>query len=115
MSSLSLRLPDSLHEQVRALAVRDAISINQFIATAVAEKTAALLAVEYIAERAKRGDRSAFDRILARVPRVPPLPGEEVGPAKERRAGRAHQQWQAGKARGKAAKTPKKLRSRFPG
>jgi predicted HicB family RNase H-like nuclease len=38
MSNLSLRLPDSLHEKVRELAARDAISINQSIAAAVAEK-----------------------------------------------------------------------------
>ena len=36
MSSLSLRLPESLHQKLRELAERDDISINQFIATAVA-------------------------------------------------------------------------------
>ena len=40
MSSLSLRLPESIHRKVRELAKRDGVSINQFIATAVAEKTA---------------------------------------------------------------------------
>ena len=45
MSNLSLRLPDSLHRKIRELAERDDISINQFIATAVAEKAAALLTV----------------------------------------------------------------------
>ena len=77
MSSLSLRLPDSLHAKVRELADRDDVSINQFIATAVAEKAAALLTLAYVEERAKRGDRAAFDRILARVPDVPPTPGDE--------------------------------------
>jgi len=38
MSSLSLRLPDFLHRKIRELAEQDHISINQFIATAVAEK-----------------------------------------------------------------------------
>ena len=38
MSSMSLRLPESLHMKIRELAERDGISINQFIATAVAEK-----------------------------------------------------------------------------
>lgn len=46
MSSISLRLPDSLHKQVRELAERDNISINQFIATALAGKMAALLTGE---------------------------------------------------------------------
>lgn len=77
MSTLSLRLPDSLHEKVKELADRDAISINQFIATAVAEKMSALLTLDYLAEPAKRGDRAAFARVLAKVPSRAPLPGDE--------------------------------------
>ena len=38
MSTISLRLPESLHKQVRELAKKEGISINQFLATAVAEK-----------------------------------------------------------------------------
>jgi len=41
MSSLSLRLPDSLHKMIRELAERENVSINQFIAMAAAEKTPA--------------------------------------------------------------------------
>jgi hypothetical protein len=113
MSNLSLRLPDSLHEKVRELAARDDISINQFIATAVAEKAAALLTVAYLAERAKRGDRSAFDRILARVPRVPPVPGDEIEP--EEKTARLIQRMQHTKPRGRVTRIPKKSRPRLRG
>ena len=34
MSTLSLRLPDSLHRQIKQLAKRDGVSINQMIASA---------------------------------------------------------------------------------
>jgi len=78
MSTLSLRLPASLHHKVRELSERDEVSINQFIATAVAEKAAALLTVEYLEARGHRGSRTQFDRILARVPNVPPMPGDEL-------------------------------------
>lgn len=78
MSSLSLRLPDSLHDKVRELAERENISINQFIAMAVAEKTAALLTVDYLKERAERADNKLLDRLLKRVPDVPPVPGDEL-------------------------------------
>lgn len=78
MSNLSLRLPDSLHRKIRQLAEQDDISINQFIATAVAEKAAALLTVEYLAERGRRADSKLVDRILSRVPDVPPEPGDEL-------------------------------------
>ena len=43
MSTLSLRLPDSVHEQIKLLAKKDGISINQFAASAIAEKMAAYL------------------------------------------------------------------------
>ena len=78
MSTLSLRLPESLHQKLRELAARDDVSINQLIATAVAEKASALLTVDYLEARAQRGDRRAFDRVLARVPDAPPLPGDEL-------------------------------------
>lgn len=78
MSTLSLRLPDSLHKHVRDLAQREGISINQFISTAVAEKLAALLTEEYLEDRAKRGSREKFLAVLAQVPDVPPEPGDEL-------------------------------------
>ena len=71
MSTLSLRLPDSLHKKARELAARENISINQFIATAVAEKMSALMAEDYLAQRAARARRSKFKRALAKVPSVP--------------------------------------------
>jgi uncharacterized protein (DUF1778 family) len=72
MSTISLRLPDSLHKQIRKLAEADGISINQFISTAAAEKLAALMTIEYLEERAKRGSREKFEAALARLPDVEP-------------------------------------------
>ena len=48
------------------------MSINAFVTSAVAEKLAALMTEEYIAERAARGNREAFERVLAKVPDVEP-------------------------------------------
>lgn len=78
MSTLSLRLPASLHDKIRELSERDQVSINQFIATAVAEKAAALLTVDYLEARGRRGSRTEFDRIVAQVPDVRPVPGDEL-------------------------------------
>ena len=75
---MSLRLPESLHDKIRELAARDKVSINQFIATAVAEKTAALLTVDYLEARADRADAKLLDRLLNRVPDVPAEPGDEM-------------------------------------
>jgi hypothetical protein len=64
MSALHLRLPKSLHEQLREVAQEEGISVNQFIKLAVAEKVAALSALEYLEKRAKQGSRETFLEIL---------------------------------------------------
>lgn len=70
MSTLSLRLPDSLHETARALAKREHASINQLIATAVAEKVSALMTEDYLMARSRRGSKKDFQRILSSVPDI---------------------------------------------
>lgn len=72
MSTLSLRLPESIHDQLRKLAKQEGVSMNQLINSAVAEKVSALLTVDYLAARAERGSRGMLREILARVPDVEP-------------------------------------------
>lgn len=78
MSRLSLRLPDSLHEQVKILAKNDGISINQFISSAVAETMSALMTEEYLREKAGLGSESAFQKAMRKVPGSPPDEGDEL-------------------------------------
>jgi hypothetical protein len=77
MSSLNLRLPDSVHRHIKEIAKRDGVSINLFIASAVSEKISALTAEEYVENRAKRVRPGAFKKVLDRVPQREPLPGDE--------------------------------------
>lgn len=72
MSSLSIRLPDSLHQQVRALSKQDNVSINQFIVSAITEKMAAFLTRDYLEARAKQASEARFLAALAKVPDVEP-------------------------------------------
>lgn len=78
MSTLSLRIPESLHERARQLAEREGTSINQLIATALAEKISALDTVGYLEERAERGSRRAFLDVLSRVPGEAPVVGDDL-------------------------------------
>ena len=71
MSTLSLRLPNSLHDRVRKLAEAEGVSINQFISTAVAEKLSALMTRDYLEARAARGSRASFDAALGEIPDAP--------------------------------------------
>lgn len=77
MSAISLRLPNSLHKRLREVAMRDEVSINQFIATAIAEKLSALLTAEYLGQRSKRGRRSRYLKVLGKVRSVPPQRTDE--------------------------------------
>jgi len=72
MSTLKVDIPDSLRRRAESLAKADGIPIEQFIATALAEKVAVLDADLYIRSRASRGSREKFERVLAKVPDAEP-------------------------------------------
>lgn len=83
MSTLSLRLPESLHRRLSEVAKKEGISINQLINSAVAEKMSALMTADYLAARAERGTRRKFDAVLAKVAKIEPadvdrLPSDEA-------------------------------------
>lgn len=78
MSTMSVRLPESLHRQAKELAAREGVSINQLVATALAEKLAALMTLEYLEKRARRGDRRSFELVLRKVRDRKPVPGDEI-------------------------------------
>jgi hypothetical protein len=54
------------------MAELDGVSMNQFIASAVAEKISAFATREYLDQRAKRASRKKFKRAMAKVPAVKP-------------------------------------------
>ena len=72
MSTISVRLPDSLHQMAKVIASQDHVSMNQFIASAVAEKVSALTTESYLKERAERGSAEKFRAALAAVPDCEP-------------------------------------------
>lgn len=78
MSTLSLRLPESLHRHIKEYSEKEGVSINQFISTAVAEKMSALATEGYLAARASRGSADKLKKILSKVPNRKPLPEDEI-------------------------------------
>ena len=72
MSTISLRLPDSLHKASRELAEKENVSINQLITLELAEKISALATEDYLNERAKRGDRQKFESALSKIADIEP-------------------------------------------
>lgn len=88
MSTLSIRLPNSIHQHAKRLARDEGISVNQLVSSALSEKLAALEAERYLNERAERGRTVDIDAILAKIPGVPPEPGDELPEGHERKANR---------------------------
>ena len=78
MSVLSLRLPTSVHQQLRTLAEQEGISINQFIMLAISEKMATINTKSYLQQRAKRGSRAKLLAVLAKAPDVEPEAADKL-------------------------------------
>ena len=73
-----LRLPRSIKAAVEKMARSEGTSMNQFVATAVAEKLAVLTTAAYFSTRKSRADLAAFKRLLKRKGGVAPREGDEL-------------------------------------
>lgn len=73
MTALTIRLPESLHKEIKRLAEAEGVSINQFLTLAAAEKISALRTIDYFRMEASKGSRADFDAFLAAVPDDEPL------------------------------------------
>jgi hypothetical protein len=60
-----------------AAAEREKVSMDQIVALALSAQLAAWKGSDDMATRAKRANPAKFDEIMARVPDVPPMPGDE--------------------------------------
>ena len=77
-STYPLRLPKSVKSAAEKLARDEGISMNQFVATAVAEKLAAMQTASFFADRRQRADITAFRKLLKRKGGEPPREGDEM-------------------------------------
>jgi hypothetical protein len=77
-TGLTVRLPKSLHEQIKQLAKTEGVSMHQFLVTAAAEKMSALLTQSYLEREAAKGRRQDFDKVLSAVPSVEPEPLDKL-------------------------------------
>lgn len=75
--TLEVDIPDSLLRQVTDLAAKQHVTVNQVVAAALTAQVSAAEMRPSIAERAQRVDWQKVDEIVARVPNVPPQPGDE--------------------------------------
>jgi hypothetical protein len=74
MTTLHIPVTETIHEELKAWAARENLSVEQLAAAAVADKISALAQLAYFRERASRADRTEYLTVLAKVPDVPPVP-----------------------------------------
>jgi len=71
-NTISLQLPKSLYKRVKELADKENVSVDQLVASALAEKISAFMTKEYLDKRAKRGSRKKFERAMLKVMDIEP-------------------------------------------
>ena len=75
--SYPLKMPRSVKEAAARLAKEDGVSLNQFIAVAVAEKVGAIqTTAEFLKRRAEGAKPSDLKRFLRGAPDVAPMEGD---------------------------------------
>ncbi|MFM8479754.1 MAG: toxin-antitoxin system HicB family antitoxin [Gammaproteobacteria bacterium] len=79
-STYPLKLPNSIKAAAAELAREEGVSLNQFIAAAVAEKVGVLrTTAEFLRERARDAEPKDLLRYVHAAPPVPAVAGDEVG------------------------------------
>ena len=74
MSTISFRLPDTIHKRIKQLSKMEGVSINQFISFALAEKVSIMITAKYHEKRAKLVVRKRFKAVLSRASNKRPEP-----------------------------------------
>jgi hypothetical protein len=78
MTTISTVMPDSLLLQAKQAADREKITLDQFIARAVASQLSQREARKRFAERAEKGDWEEARKILAKAPDLEPEPADRL-------------------------------------
>lgn len=72
MTTISTKIPDALFRQAKTIAEREDLTLDEFIALALASQISSWNVGKSFNERAKRGDWKKAREILAQAPDVEP-------------------------------------------
>jgi hypothetical protein len=78
MKAIELNMPDEVYEKLENLAAHDHQSVNAFALRKLEEFARAFEDLGELKHRAQRGSREKFESAMAKVPDVPPVPGDEL-------------------------------------
>ena len=72
MTTLQTQIPDSLYEQLKALAEKEKLSIDELVTLSLSAQVSAWKRKDDLEARAMRGSWEKFQQVLAKVPDVEP-------------------------------------------
>ncbi len=72
MSILKVSLPDSVRERVEHFAREDGVSVDDFLATVIAQRVAVAEANSYIQQRGAKGSTARMQELLKKAPDIEP-------------------------------------------
>lgn len=78
MKAIELKMPDEIYQKLENLASQDHQSVNVFASRKLEEFARAVEDFKELERQAQRASREKFESSMAKVPNVPPLPGDEV-------------------------------------
>ena len=78
MSNYPLRLLETLMDDARDMAKAQGVSVNQFLATLIAERVGELKALDHVRSRIARADPDRARAVLALTPDRAPMEGDDL-------------------------------------
>ena len=78
MTVLTTHIPDALYQRLLQLTEDQAISLDQWVETALVAQLSAWEAKQYLLKRARRGDWNRFQALLDRVPSAEPAEADRL-------------------------------------
>ena len=78
MKAIELEMPDDVYQKLESLAAYDHQRVDAFARQKLVELVGAGENFAELNRRAQRGSMDKFRAAMAKVPKVPPMPGDEL-------------------------------------
>jgi hypothetical protein len=78
MKAVELNMPDDVYRKLENLASQDHQSVDAFAVRKLEEFARAFEDFKELEQRAQQGNSKEFQEAMAKVPKAPPMPGDEV-------------------------------------
>jgi len=78
MKAIELRMPDEVHQKLSKMAAHEHQPVDAFALRKLEELIRAVDSFSELERRAQQGSREKLEAAMAKVPNVPPMPGDEL-------------------------------------